>query len=304
MKTLRRNFLKVLSLVFILFVGLTLFEPAVYAYKPSKIEIEKVNVLIPDLPEAFEDFTIAQLSDLHRSEVVKKSLIDKTVKMVNDLKPDCIVITGDLANNLVYLSDIMVSLDTLKAPFGVYAVLGNWERFYGNEESQLIINKSKVKLLYDKAVLLKRGKQFICLAGVSDDGGIGSTLKDTFATVNDKYVKVLLAHNPYISVHRHKAEKHIDLILSGHTHGGQVVYPLIGPVAIPKAFGKKYPAGMYDLKDSKLYVNRGIGVVTVPYRVNCPPEITLVTLKKAAKEKIEFKLLFYRDVRFFCYCCL
>lgn len=285
MKITRRNFLKYLFLCFIVFAALTVYESSVYAYEPSKIEIEKVNVTIPKLPEAFDGFTIAQISDLHRSKVVKKSLIDKTVQMVNDLKPDCIVITGDLANNLVYLSDVIVSLDTLSAPYGVYAVMGNWERFYGDKESQLILRKSKIKLLYDQVVSLKKGKQKLYLAGVSDDGGIGSTLKTTFSQIDDNYVKILLSHNPYIAVNRRKAEKRIDLILSGHTHGGQVVYPLIGPVAIPTAFGKKYPAGMYTFEDSKLYVNRGIGVVTVPYRVNCPPEITLFSLKKKKLKK-------------------
>jgi hypothetical protein len=281
MKITRRSFLKYLLVGSSITIGLNSFESYVYAYEPSKINVEKVNVTIPHLPKEFESFTIAQLSDLHRSKVVKKSLIDKTIKIVNALKPDCIVITGDLANNLIYLSDVMESINTLKAPFGVYIVMGNWERFYGDKESQLILRKSKVKLLYDQTIFFKINKQQICLAGVSDDGGIGSTLKKTFANVDDSYVKILLSHNPYITVNRHKAKKRIDLILSGHTHGGQIVYPFIGPIAIPTAFGKKYPAGMYYFDDSKLYVNRGIGVVTVPYRVNCPPEITLFSLKKS-----------------------
>lgn len=280
MKITRRNFLKYLFVGFTVSVGLTIFEPSIYAYDPPKIEIKKVSVFIPQLPKEFEGFTIAQVSDLHRSKVVKKSFIEKIVTMVNGLKPDCIVITGDLANNLVYLSDVMDCLNTLTAPFGVYAVNGNWERSYGDKESQSIIRKSKIKLLYDQTVFLKKGKQSICLAGVSDDGGIGSTLKKTFNNISDNSVKILLSHNPYIAVNRHKSEKRIDLILSGHTHGGQVVYPLVGPITVPKAFGKKYTAGMFYFKDSKLYVNKGIGVATVSYRINCPPEITLFSLKR------------------------
>src|SRR3989339_1913191 len=213
MKITRRNFLKYLFVGFTVSVGLTIFEPSIYAYDPPKIEIKKVSVFIPELPKEFEGFTIAQISDLHRSKVVKKSFIEKVIVMVNDLKPDCIVITGDLANNLVYLSDVMDCLNTLTAPFGVYAVNGNWERFYGDKESQLIIRKSKVKLLYDQAFFIKKGKQSICLAGVSDDGGIGSTLKKTFSNISNNSVKILVSHNPYIAVNRHKAEKRIDLIL-------------------------------------------------------------------------------------------
>ncbi|MGD9581737.1 MAG: metallophosphoesterase [Vampirovibrionia bacterium] len=286
MKTTRKNCLNYFIIGILFIFTLVVLEPAVIAYEPYRIKVDKVDVDIPDLPSKFEGFTIVQVSDLHRSKVVKRPYIEQMIAMIKNLHPDAIVITGDLANNLLYLSDVVKTLDTLSAPYGVFVVLGNWEHYYGVNESIEVIKKSKLRLLFDKVVYLKKGDQKICLAGVSDDGGRGTTLKETYKKVDDKYVKILLAHNPYIVVNRHKSNRRIDLILSGHTHGGQVVLPFWGPIVVPRAFNKKYPSGMFYFDDSKLYVNRGIGAVTFPMRVNCPPEITLFTLKKEIKKDI------------------
>ncbi|MEW5820384.1 MAG: metallophosphoesterase [Cyanobacteriota bacterium] len=277
MKLTRRNFLKLSLATCCSSSALYLSEEA-QAYKPSNIVVEKVNIKLNNLPEDFEDFSIAQISDLHRSEVVENDVISKTISKVNSLKPDLIVITGDIANNLNYLEDCIPGLKNLSAPEGTYIVGGNWERARGIKKSNNMIKNAGLNILDNRYKIISKGKKKIYLAGVDDDGGIGNTLESTFKNINDKALKILLSHNPYITVHLSKAKKPIDLVLSGHTHGGQVIYPFIGAIKVPRAFGKEYISGLYNLKNTRLYINRGIGVVCFPYRINCPPEITLFKL--------------------------
>lgn len=280
MKITRRKFLKYSTIALAASATSGLLETPVMAYKPSKIVVENLTYKLKNLPANFDNFTIAQISDLHRGEDVDSTLINKVVAMVNNLKPDLIAITGDCANDNIYLEDCIKSLNSLTAPYGIFSVEGNWEKFYAGKNLKNFYKGSTIQLLANQTKFITIGKKKIVIAGVNDDGGYGKTLKNTFEKVNNNITKILLAHNPYITVHRAKANKAIDLILAGHTHGGQVVYPFLGAVKVPRAFGKVYRAGLFKFTDTSLYVNRGIGVVHIPYRINCPPEITLITLKR------------------------
>lgn len=248
------------------------------AYKPTKIIIEKVDVLIKNLPDDFENLTIAQISDLHRSKIVEMELIDKTINIVNSLKPDIIAITGDLANSLDYLKETLEHLNTLSASIGTYVVLGNWENKINKETSITEIQKSRLTLLHNECKTIEKNNSKIILCGLQDDNGKGETLHKTMETVDNGLVKILLCHNPNIVENIDLSQKFIDLILSGHTHGGQVKYPIIGVFKCAKR--SKYLAGLYEVGHTQLYVNSGIGVSKFGYRINCPPEVTLITLKK------------------------
>lgn len=278
-KLSRRSFLKYSLVYSTVTANLLLAETDSFAYKPSKIVVEKKQIYLKNLPSDLENFTIAQISDIHRSELVEPWLIEKTIGLVSAQKADCIVITGDSGNNTAYLKDCFEQLKTLSAPFGVYAITGNWERNSGVKKSVDVIKTSKIIPLSDEYDVIEKNGSKIYLIGVDDDGGIGSNLESTFSNINDQHIKILLCHNPYIVASRKKALKRVDLILSGHTHGGQVVYPLIGALVVPTAFGLKMTSGLYNFEETLVYINRGIGVVKYPYRINCPPEITLITLK-------------------------
>lgn len=279
-KLTRRNFIKYYIFFSILTASYFFFyENSTYAYRPPKIKVENVDIYIKNLPEDFNNFTIAQISDLHKGETVETWLIEKTVKETNKLKPDCIVITGDIANNIEELDKCLKILDKLKAQYGIYAVMGNWERSFGIQKVKTLFMQSKIKLLSNESVILKKKSASIYLVGLDDDGGIGNNINKTFNKLDNKRIKILLNHNPYIVANINKTDQQIDLILSGHTHGGQIIYPILGPVRVPKAFGLKFISGLYKHNNTQLYINRGIGVVHFPYRINCPPEITLINLK-------------------------
>jgi hypothetical protein len=280
-KLTRREFIKRYLFYSIIFSSFFIYEDEVLAYAPSKIVIENVDLEIDNLPAGFKNFKIAQLSDLHLSNIVKPWLIQKTVAMTNELKPDLIVITGDLANDLKYLKECCYLLCKLKAPYGIYAVTGNWEVAYGLKDSKAIIRGSYMKLLDNKTEYIKKNGDTICLSGVDDDKARGFTLEKTYQGVDNKFVKILLCHNPYILAKIKKAKKRIDIVLSGHTHGGQVVYPVVGALKLPTAHGLEFRSGFYEYNNSRVYINRGIGVVKVGFRVNCPPEITLFNLKRS-----------------------
>lgn len=280
MKITRRKFLKYSLASSLVYSEFLLSEQVAEAYKPSKIVTEKHDIFINNLPKAFEGFTIAQISDLHNGMIVEPELIVKTIKLVNALSPDCIAVTGDFADGIAFLETCIPMMEELKAPHGVFTVMGNWEHAYGYKASVELFNKSSLILLNNKHTVLKKGKSSVYLLGVNDDKGKGNKLNATFQNLNNNRVKILLAHNPYVAVHKYKANKRIDLILAGHTHGGQVVYPFIGPVKLKECFGHRLVSGLYRFDDTQLYINRGIGVSTFPYRINCPPEITLITLKR------------------------
>lgn len=274
-------FLRIQKLIFIITLALfniVCMSNVSEAYKPTKIVVEKVDVLIKNLPDEFENITIAHISDLHRSKTVEMELIDKTIDIVNNLKPDIIAITGDLANSLDYLKEALDHLNKLSAKIGTYVVLGNWENKISREKVVSEIQKSKLTLLYDECKIIEKNNSTIILCGLQDDNGKGQTLYKTMETVDNKLVKILLCHNPNLIENIGLSQKSIDLILSGHTHGGQVKYPIIGVFKCAKR--SKYLAGLYEVEKTQLYVNRGIGVSKFGYRINCPPEVTLITLKK------------------------
>jgi predicted MPP superfamily phosphohydrolase len=280
-KLTRRNFLKYYLFYTAIFTGFVFYNEAAAGYKPTKIVIEKRKIVINNLPETFNGFTIAQISDLHLGETVEPWLIQKTVDLTNKLKPDCIVITGDMANNFEYLKECFHYLNKLKAPYGVFAVTGNWEeKAIGHQKTVDAMKSKTIDLLENESVYIQKNKDCIHLAGINDDYAKGNALGKLYENVNKTTVKILLSHNPYVVANIDKAKKPIDIILSGHTHGGQVIYPIIGPVRLPTAYGLKFQSGFYTHKKTRVYVNRGIGVVHFPYRINCPPEITLFTLQK------------------------
>lgn len=278
---IKHTLFKIFLIFFIIiYTSLLHFNSVVFAYRPSKIVIEKVDIYINKLPEDFENFTIAQISDLHLSDVVEKSLIEKTITKTNNLHADCIVITGDIANDYVYLKECLALLNNLSARYGVYIVPGNRERAIGLNKFKELLEKTNIIPLIDTSTLLKINDSEISLIGLSDNAKKAPALKNILNTLDASLVKIVCVHNPYVVYNLEDTETPIDLVLSGHTHGGQVVYPVLGAFKAQKVDGHKLVSGLYKFNNIQLYINRGIGVSRFNYRINCPPEITLITLRK------------------------
>lgn len=253
---------------------------AAYAYtvEPHNIQIERVQIALPRLPGAFDGITIAHLSDLHLGPYVTEDHLLQAVQMTNALKPDAIVLTGDLVNSSWrYIQPCAEIISKFQAPLGVFAVLGNHDYWVGFLNLMVqSVKKSGITLLRNQAVPITRGRSTLYFVGIDDLWLQLADMRRAIETVPQNACKIALMHEPDFADIAAQAE--VDLQLSGHSHGGQVRLPILGPLILPR-YGEKYPMGFYRIGNfTRLYTTRGIGVLPPGVRFNCPPEITMLTL--------------------------
>jgi predicted MPP superfamily phosphohydrolase len=274
---------------------------AVYAGEIERhyINVTRHNVIIPGLPPAFDGARIAQLSDIHLDEFTEPIFLHHAVNLVNDLNPDYVFLTGDFVSyGIASLKfergaawQCANILRNLKCPER-YAILGNHDVMVGSNEVRTAFNDNGIPMLVNTCTPIERGGARIWLAGL-DDATEGHPRVDLAIAERIRGVAkepvILLCHEPDIAdrIIQTPAGQSVSLMLSGHTHGGQVRFPLIGPVNLPE-LGRKYIEGWFKFGNMQLYVNRGLGTVGVPFRFNCPPEISVFTLRtaKAARAAI------------------
>jgi len=272
----RRDFLKLLTNASILSVGAITTLLVVENEKESPV-VERVQIPIPGLPSSLERFRIVQISDIHYYPFTTIELVDLTVKMSNELKPDLVVLTGDFIwHEVEAIFDLTPSLEQLNAKYGVYAGLGNHEHWTDVNVVTQALEEARLPLLVNQGMPISVGKDVLYLASL-DDGWSGKPdLAGAMENWPSNAPTVLLMHEPDLAP-KYAPDKRINLQLSGHSHGGQVRLPAVGPLILPY-LSWKYPMGLYNIDGMWLYTNRGIGTTNVPLRVNCAPEITELTL--------------------------
>ena len=229
-------------------------------------------------------FTIALLSDFHYDPYFSVHPLHAAIPMVNDLHPHLIVFTGDFVSVPDFGDEKKAAfaaepcarlLRQMTAPLGLWAVLGNHD---DNTDPQYVtraLEAESIRVLANRSVPIEPGGGRFWLAGVNDVIGATADLTATLRTVPRDEAVVLLAHEPDFADEACRFP--IDLQLSGHSHGGQVRLPFLPPLYLPE-MARKYMWGTYQVGPLPLYTNAGLGTVTVPVRLNCPPEITLLTL--------------------------
>lgn len=277
--TTRRSFLQkgIIGLSAYSFVGAT-----AGAVGKGDYEITRKTLTIPNLPEEFKGFTIGMMSDIHSSIFMNKEDMDEYITAMNGLKTDLVVVTGDMVNSQVdEVYPFAEAFSNLKAEYGVYGCLGNHDFFTKNVE--LVAQKIDdcgVKLLRNDAVQIKKGNSYFNLVGVDDIGRNADPndyMTKALAFAKNEQPKILLCHKPYYF--QQAKDLGIDLTLSGHTHGGQIVFGRVEKTPISlAALASKYVSGLYTMDNSYLYVNDGIGYTGIPFRINCPAELTVLTL--------------------------
>lgn len=256
---------------------------AAYAFEvePEQIGVERLTIPLERLPAAFDGLTVAQLSDLHLGPYVTEEHIQTAVRLTNQLHADLIVLTGDLVNSSWrYIVPCTEIIGALAAPLGVYAVLGNHDYWVGFLNLMLdSLKRTGITVLRNQTVPLTRGRSTLYLVGIDDLWLELANLRRALERVPYNACKLALMHEPdFADV---AAQADIDLQLSGHSHGGQVRLPFLGPLILPR-YGEKYPMGLARAGNfTQVYTTRGIGVLPPGVRFNCPPEITLVTLTAA-----------------------
>ncbi len=261
---------------------------AVYAGEVARHEIDvpERTVAIADLPSGFRGLRIAQLSDIHLDEYTEPFFLERVVRHVNSLAPDVVLLTGDFVTrgSLTFVAANHAAqrcaeiLRTLQCPER-YAVLGNHDVTVGALLVTRSLEAQGIPVMRNRFISFLRGGDRLWLGGTADPGTDRPDL-DLSVPAHPKGPVILMAHAPDYAdtVVAHPRGANVSLMLSGHSHGGQIRLPFVGPLVLPP-MGQKYVEGPYRLGHMQLYVNRGIGTVGLPFRLNCPPEITILTLQ-------------------------
>lgn len=280
--TTRRRFIRLAAAagVAALAVDSTLIEP-------NQPQIVRREIALRRWPVRLEGFTIAVLSDFHYDPHFSVHPLRSAIGMVNGLHPELIVLAGDFVSVPLFGNAAAAAsaaepcaqlLRQMKAPHGLWAVMGNHDCFTDSDRVTSALRTQGIQVLSNQSVAIERDGGRFWLGGVDDVLCGGADLSATLHDVPSDEASVLLAHEPDYA--DYVARFPIDLQISGHSHGGQVRMPFMGPVFLP-AMAKKYIWGLYKIGGLTLYTNPGLGTVNVPVRWNCPPEITLLTLRRA-----------------------
>jgi predicted MPP superfamily phosphohydrolase len=249
-------------------------------YEAGAVVIERPEVAVPRLPAAFDGLRVAFLADIHHGPYVELDHVAAVVRTTLALQPDVVVLGGDYSTaEARYIGPCFEVLTGLKAPLGVYGVLGNHDYWHGIAESHAGFRASRIMEMTNAGVWLERGSHRLRLAGV-DDMWCGQTHPTSAlgdARADDACV--LVSHNPDFA--EKLRDERVGLVLSGHTHGGQLYVPGFGAPIVPSRYGQKYLKGLVQAPATQVYVSRGLGTVAAPMRFRSPPELTLLTLRPA-----------------------
>lgn len=267
--------------------GLTLVTGAgggvVYSsrFEPFWFRTEEVQIPLPNLPLELDGLRIVQLSDLHVGSDFPLSALARAIDITADLSPDLVVVTGDWvtydARDAVPAAR---QVSRLMPALGVVSILGNHDHWTDAETVAQAVQDAGITLLRNSHLPIQVRGGRIWLAGVDDIWERHHDLDRALAGVPDGEACILLAHEPDYA-DEVAADGRVALQLSGHSHGGQVYLPFAGAPIVPY-LGQKYTRGLYHIQDALwLYTNRGLGLIRPAIRLNCRPEITLITLRQA-----------------------
>ncbi|TEB05552.1 putative metallophosphoesterase [Pelotomaculum schinkii] len=242
------------------------------------LDVRKLRIPLNRLPASFSEFRIALFSDIHLGFFFSGKDLSSVVKVVNELNPDTICFTGDFLNSVSSLKALesgVAALAELTAPFGKYAVLGNHDYMAGPNHVINGLERGGFHVLINKHAAIQKDGDRLFLTGLDSISKGKPNLETAIHGIPEAACNILLAHEPDIADAISKFP--VSLQLSGHSHGGQVRLPFIGPV-ITTGLGRKYHSGIYKINELILYTNRGLGTTVLPVRFMCRPEITIITL--------------------------
>ena len=283
----RRQFLARLALTGLVSAG----AGTAYAlHEAHACGVERIELTPRHLPPALNGVTIAFLTDTHHGPFVPVSYLEKVVAMTNRLNPDVVALGGDYVqrrrslypqgNQRHLIAPGVAALAGLRAPLGRFAVLGNHDHRVSAMLTRRALAENGFIELTNTGVFLERGGARLFLAGVDDLRTGKPNLRRALHQCGVEDACILLSHNPDIT--ERIRDPRVDLVLSGHTHGGQIALPLVGAPYTASRYGQKYLAGLVQGPTARVYVSRGVGTIGLPIRWGAPPEVTLITLRTPA----------------------
>ena len=258
-------------------------------FSPSEIDLVEVNITLPDLGKNFVNYRILNLTDVHLGQWVNPEYLSDLIDYVNTLNFDLATLTGDYFSYILdgYEDSLKDSFKKLKAKDGKFGVLGNHDHWMGAEKIRKLFKESDIVDLSNDVCVLSRGEDKLNLAGVDSSTVCADNLDKVLAKLDD-CPTVLLAHEPDFANESSQTGK-IDLQISGHSHGGQFIIPKVETTPFRGPNSTKYPVGLYKIRDMMQYTSKGLGTNSFRIRINCNPEITIITLKSDKRQRIKIE---------------
>lgn len=247
-----------------------------YTFTPR---LTRRDLWMPRLPAGWDGARVLHLTDLHHGPMVTDLYLETVLKKARALPHDIAFFTGDFVSfRISFMDGVTELLRDWPAPLGAWATLGNHDHYTDPKAVTRALQGIGIPVLTNTATRLRRGGDRLWLLGVDDPATSHARLEDAVRNAPGDGPAIMLAHSPDVALNYR--ERPIDLTLAGHTHGGQVCLPGGAPLICPTSLGPDYAKGLFTWRHGLLYVNRGIGVVNLPLRTFCPPEIALLTLRR------------------------
>ena len=257
-----------------------------FAWEPASLVQREQELAIPHWSAEFSPLKVAVLADLHVGSPFNGiAKLGRIVEATNALEPDLVLLPGDFVIQEVLFGSFVAPeqaasiLARLSAPLGVWATLGNHDWWHDPREVAGALERHGIRVLEDKAVRIQRGDAHFWLVGISDFREGPHDLRAAFEAVKDRAPVLAFTHNPDVFPEiRHR----FNLLIAGHTHGGQVAIPFVGRPIVPSSYGERFAHGHVIEGGRHLYVSPGLGTSILPVRFRVPPEVTLLRLVSAS----------------------
>lgn len=252
--------------------------------EPYWLEIKNIDITDEDIPEAFHELKIVFVTDIHHGPFCSRERVKKLVNTVNKLKPDMIFLGGDYVyRDNKYIKPVFEELKNLYAPEGKFGVLGNHDHWQSKSLTLQSMKYAGIIDLDNRALWINRKGEKIKIGGVGDLMTDTQDLKPTVKDVKEKDFVILLSHSPDYA--EELTDNKIDLMLSGHTHGGQITFFGLWTPFIPSKYGDRYRTGIINTKYTQLIVSNGTGTVIKPVRFCARPQILVLYMRSVKGEE-------------------
>lgn len=275
----RRVIRAVIGLILLLIVACGVWG---FFIEPNRLIVRQESIQIDNWPKELDGLRIALIGDLHTGgPFIDDRKVRQIVELTNQQNPDLVVLLGDYMSPNSWHSHRVepevtaAVLKDLRAPLGVYAILGNHDWWYNGQKVRRAFEQNGIIVLDDEVMEIKWRDKSFWLAGLADLWTRPQHIGETIAKAPPGSTIIALTHNPDIFP---SLPRSVPLLLAAHTHGGQVNLPLIGTPIVPSRFGPQYTAGHVFENDHHMFVTTGIGTSILPVRFRVPPEIVILTI--------------------------
>lgn len=257
--------------------------------EPRSYRVTRRDIPIADLPPELDGLTVVQLTDLHHCSWLPLGHIRHVVQTANALNPDLIVLTGDyVRSSPAYIRPVIGELARLRARIGIVATLGNHDWWENGPLTQRCLKDARIPVIDNDRLVVTPDRKLaadadrgLCVAGVGDLWCDRQLYGNALAGLPAGMPRILLSHNPDVAEERPfvSSGHRVDLMLSGHTHGGQVWLPIVGAPMTPSRYGTKYATGLVNGPTTRVHVSNGIGTSGLPLRLGARPEVSVLRLR-------------------------